>query len=158
VREFVIAASILVLTAFYPASVAAQTPPDNNTLANFIAVKEMAHCAAFHIADLNARGLAKAERDRKIGISGRFVAAALQTDEALTATGLQHAQRYLSELPQDERVSRYRRKCAMLIDDSRFRTRMLDWRYRLNASLPVPPEFFEMRWEGPLPPQWYRHD
>lgn len=128
---------------------------DVNALANFITIKEFTHCAAFHLATVKAHDLTAIARNTRIKSAGAFIAGALKIDANFTAAALPHSRRYVSALSEGDRVRKYARKCQTIVKDRRFRSRMYDWRYRLNASLPVPTAFFEMEWSGALPPEWY---
>ncbi len=146
-----VAAAVLLNTA--PALAASDV--DKNKLANFITIKEYMHCAQYNVALINHRAPPPGARANRVEQAGGFIAAALKIDGAMTAQGVAPAKQYIATLPLAELQRRYKTICNQIDKHRRINNRLYDWRYRLNAQLPVPAGFYKMSFEGAMPPDWY---
>jgi len=136
----------------------AETRPNNNVLAGFIAVKELSHCAAYYAREIDRFPRGAAQREDAIWATARLFAAAIRIDRAWAEAALPHARAYVSALSDAERQTRYEPICTHLYDSEKYRSRMIGWRYRLNAGEPAPRAIHDLQWEGPMPDEWHAAD
>ena len=132
----------------------AETRPNNNVLAGFIAVKELSHCAAFYVKQIDKQPRGTTAREETVWATARLFASAIRIDRTWAEAALPHARAHVSALSDTERQSRYEPICKHIYDSGKYRSRMLGWRYRLNAGEPAPQAFYDLRWEGPMPDEW----
>jgi len=153
--KFLTAAAIMCCIASAAVHAGPPQSVDINKLANFITIKEYMHCAQYNVALINRRAPPPGARSSRVEMAGGFIAAALKIDGSMTASGIAPANQYIATLSLEELDRRYKIICTQMDKARRINDRLYDWRYRLNAMLPVPADFYKMRFEGPMPQEWY---